>query len=356
MSTRSSDLYSVKSSELDDEMLAIKRANERFAYGVGILSQFVWALNNIQLKTYQPNFPKAFSNNSLVFWRSFLIWILGYLSCKYKKIRIKPIKEIKYKFWFFTRSLGNYLIIFLWVQVLSYFRVSTSQIISGCYPIIVIFLSIFILHETFYFRYLVGILICILSSAIILSNERTPEARKTSVNNNTFIGILLALGNLIFNGFTNFAQKINCKDHLTPEEQNYYLGLYNTLPAFIFCCFELHFGFNDIKYVLYALSNGFVFYSVNGLQAKALEYLAASKFMPVTYMSTFFIFFLDVTLLKEPVFFSDIIGALFIIGFQVYNIYIPPGRQISDIKKEENNISNDGSFIIVEKVNEKLIE
>ena len=50
--SQSSDIYSVDSSILNDEMLAEKRKNERFAYVVGILSQFIWALNSIQLKTY----------------------------------------------------------------------------------------------------------------------------------------------------------------------------------------------------------------------------------------------------------------------------------------------------------------
>ena len=353
MATKSSNIYSIKSSDLNDEMLAIKRSNERFAYGIGIISMFIWALNAIQMKTFQPNFPEVFSNNSLVFWRSLSICVLGYCFCKYKNIRIKPVKEIKHKFWFFMRSLGNYFSLFFWINTLSYFRVSTTQVINSCFPIIVIFLSVFVLHETFYFRYLFGILICIISSSMILTNERSPDARKTAINNNTLVGAIFALGNLAIDGFLSFAQKIMVKDHLTPDEQNYYVGLYNAIPAFICCCFQLHFGLN-ILYILYAMSNGlFIFYSANALQTKALEYIAISKFMPLTYMSMFFIFLLGVTVLKEPLFFSDIIGALMIIGFQAYNIYFPPGRQISDEKKEEDNINTKESFSVIEQADEK---
>ena len=352
-----SSIYSVKSSELNDEMLAIRRSKEKIGYGLGILAQFIWALNAIQLKTYQPNFPEAFSNNSLVFWRSLPIWILGYIICKYKNIKIKPEKEIKHKFWFYMRSAGNYLGIYLWIKVLSYFRVSTSQVIASFYPIIVIILSVIILHETFYFRYIIGIFICIISSAILLTNERKPEVKKTVENTNSVVGFFVALTYLTVNGFVNFSQKIICKDHLTPDEQNYYVGIYNTLPAFIFCCFELHFGFNSITYILYAISNGLIiFYLGNALSAKTLEYLAVSKYMPITYMCTFFIFLLGVTVLKEPLFFSDIVGALMIIGFQVYNIYYPPGRYVSDVKKEENNINGIESYAVIEKVDEKLMQ
>ena len=356
MASKSSNIYSVNSADLNDEMLAIKRTNERFAYGVGILSQLMWALNTIQIKTFQPNFPGTFSNNSFVFWRSIAICFLGYCFCKYKKIKIKPIKEIKHKFWFFMRSIGNYFSLFLWISTLSYFRVSTTQVINSCFPIIVIFLSIFILHETFYLRYIIGIFICIISSAMILKNERTSEARKTAINNNTLVGALFALGNLSIDGFLSFAQKIMVKDHLSPDEQNFYLGFFNALPSFICCCFNLHFGINII-YILYAFSNGFfMFYTANALQTKALEYIAISKFMPLTYMTTFFIFLFGVIILKEPLFFSDLIGAFLIIGFQVYNIYFPPGRKISDINKEETNINTKESFSIVEQVDEKLIE
>ena len=96
--------------------------------------------------------------------------------CKQKNIRIKPLSAIKYKFWFIMRSFGNYLCIFLWIKILSYFRVSTSQVILGCYPVLVIFLSIFILHEKFYYRYILGIFVCIVGSVIIVLNERKPQA------------------------------------------------------------------------------------------------------------------------------------------------------------------------------------
>ena len=75
---KSSDIYSVDSSTLNDEMLAAKRRNERYATLLGVLSQFIWAANSIQLKTYQQLFPNDFSNNSLVFWRSAPIWALGF--------------------------------------------------------------------------------------------------------------------------------------------------------------------------------------------------------------------------------------------------------------------------------------
>ena len=96
--SKSSDIYSVSSSKLDDEMLKEKRRKERIGTVIGIISQFIWAINSIQLKTYKTFFPDDFSNNSLVFWRSLPIWVLGFFFCKQKGIRIKPLSAIKHKF------------------------------------------------------------------------------------------------------------------------------------------------------------------------------------------------------------------------------------------------------------------
>ena len=363
--SQSSDIYSVSSSKLEDEKLKEKRRKERIGTLFAILSQFIWAINSIQLKTYKSFFPNDFSNNSLVFWRSLPIWVLGYFFCKQKGIRIKSLGAIKHKFWFFIRSFGNYVTVFLWIKILSYFRVSTSQVIIGCHPVLVIFLSILILHEKFYFRYVISVLVCIFGSTLIVLNEKNPNASKIKLNDNKLAGLFFACCHLLLYSLSNLGQKIQCKDNISPDEQNYYLGMYNTLPALFFCIIEMHFGFESILYILYAISNGFfVFYSGNYLQTLAMEYMAVSKFMPITYMCTVFVFILGFILLGERIYITDILGAGLIIFFQLYNFYYPPGRQInennidekdkvSSIQKQEDNTnSND----INNTNNEKLIE
>ena len=176
-------------------------------------------------------------------------------------------------------------------------------------------------------------------------------------------GLFYAACHLFVNGLSALGQKIQVKDHMTADEQNYYLGMYNTLPALFFCIIEMHFGFGSILYILYAISNGFfIFYIGNYLQSVALQYMAVSKFMTLTYMCTVFVFILGFLLLGESVFVTDIIGAGLIISFQLYNAYYPPGRQVkennidendkvSSIQKQEDNTNND----INNYKNEKLI-
>ena len=338
------DLESVPSSLYSPEDLKKKRARERFGYIIGILSQLVWALNSIQIKTYEPWFPKSFSNNSLLLWRSIPIWLLGYYFCKKKHIYIKPVSEINHKFWFFFRSFGNYIGVYLWVRMFSYLRVSTGQVITNCFPVLVIFLSVIYLHEKFYWRYVLGVIICLIGSGLIVLNEKKAGTKKLVVNDNLFAGIMFSLAHLLFEGLSCLGQKIMCKEKLAADLQNYYLGMFNALPALIFCLFERHFGLNDIVYVIYAISNGLcLFYLANYLQTISMENLSAAKFMPVTYMCIVFIFILGFVLLHETVYFTDAFGAAMIIAFQIYNYYYPPGIQVN---QEDNNEQEKESNII----------
>ena len=51
------DLMSERSSQMDDEKLLEKRKKEKFAYLLGIVTQFLWALNGVQMKTFRRYFP-----------------------------------------------------------------------------------------------------------------------------------------------------------------------------------------------------------------------------------------------------------------------------------------------------------
>ena len=332
----SSNSFSIKSSLLNNDMLIERRKNEKYAYFIGCIAQFIWAINSIQLKSYKITFPKAFSNNSLVFWRSLPIWVLGYIFSYMKNIEITPHKAIKHKFWFFFRSFGNYVGVFLWINMMNYFRVSTCQCIAGCFPVGVLFLSIWILHESFYYRYLFGIIFCIFGTTIIVLNEKKPEVIQNKQNSSIFIGLLYAFSHFTIFVFSNFGQKILSKQKMNGDVQNYYLGMYNTLPALFCMIIENHYGISNILYVLYAISNGLLFYIANYYQSLALDYISMSKFLPITYMNTVFIFILGYLLLNENVYITDIIGSIMIMGFQIYNVLVPVGIQP---KIEKNNIS-----------------
>ena len=328
---------SEKSSLLNDDELNQKRKNERFAYILGIFTQLVWSINGLQLKSIQPNFPESYSLNSIIFWRCLPVIVISYIECYYKGIRITPHREIKHIVWFYFRSLGNYFFVLLNITVLSYFRLSTSRVFLSCQPLVTIFLSIIFLSETFYFRYLFGILIGLLGSSIIALNDKKPQSKTTIINDNMSQGLIYAALLLITMALASIGQKMITRDKMPVEVQNFYLGFYNGLPAFIMCIYEKHFCFNDIKYILYCISNGLVFLAGHYLTSICYKYIAISKYLPVTYLVVVFTFILSITILREPLFFTDILGACFIIGFQFYNLTYPPKRN----NVEDNNINKE---------------
>ena len=326
---------SISSSLLDDNLLEIKRKNDKYAFLCGIFSQFLWGMSNIQLKTYRTYFPKEFSLNSLTFWRSLCIFLIGYLMILKKNERIKRINEIekKNKIWFWLRSQGNYFLIIFWVIELGFFRVSTCQSFANCNPIIVLILSYFFLKEPFYFRYAFGVFISLIGTLMIISNEgnnndlsnnNNLDNNNDHINNiNLLFGIIVASTHLTLVSFSNFGQKILCNEKMSGEVQNFYLGLLSTIPSFIVNIFQWHFGFTNLFYVIYAFSNGILFFLANYFLAECLNYMPLNKFAPMNYLKIVFLFIFGFIILGEKVFISDIIGSMLILGFQVYNVYFP---------------------------------
>ena len=120
--------------------------------------------------------------------------------------------------------------------------------------------------------------------------------------------------------------------------QAFYFASFNAVPAFIFGIFTDKIFSSNWKYIAYIISNGFLFYIANYLNTLCLRYIAISKFQPITYLTIVFTFIISAIFLGEPVYFSDLIGTLIIIGFQYYNFTNPPGKNISEIPEKESNI------------------
>ena len=311
---------------------ASQKNKDIYAFCMGVISQFFWAMSNIQLKTYRVYYPNNFSTQSVTFWRSFTICLIAYISINKKNQIITPISEIKYKFWFFLRNIGNYIFLLLWIVELIYFRVSTAQCIANCSPIVVLILSSLVLKETFYLRYVIGVLVSLIGTIMIILNDKK-DTNANLKNKTVFdicIGLCIALSHMTFLAFSHFGLKMLCKEHMTPEVQNFYLGLFNTIPAFFVMLLEKNTGIDNLIYVLYACSNGIIFYLANYFMAEALNIMEINKFIPMNYLRIVFIFIFGFLILGEHVYFTDFIGSAFIIGFQVYNVSYP-------VQKYEDN-------------------
>ena len=339
------DLSSINSDLLTNELKIEKRKKERISYIYGILSQFCWAIVSIQIKTMITFFPKDYTLNTIAFYRTFPLGLIGYFLCKKKNIRIHKWAGIKNKFWFIIRNGGFYAMVVLWVVMNIYFRVSTCQCISNCNPVIVLVISSCLLNEKFYPRYIVGILVCFIGAYMIVSNERKP----TNINqendneiskirnlfeiffrnldekgkNGILLGAIAALSHLTISAFANFAQRELAKERIEGDEQNFWLGVFNCIPSFIIMAIQGNFGLRNIEYPLYIMTNAPVFYLANYYTAEALKNITINKLIPLNYLSIVFVFILGYIFLEEKVYFTDFLWRLVIIGFQIYHIYVP---------------------------------
>ena len=336
------DLISERSSNMDTEQLINKRKDEKFAYILAMITQLLWAFNGVQMKTFRIFFPECYSDNTVLFWRMLITTIIGYIICKHNNIHIQSHSELKHIYWFLMRNATAYIFILCWIKMYSYFRVSTISVIGGVTPLLIIILSVFLLKEKFYIRYIYGVFLCVVGSSIIIFNDRKPQAKSQILNDNVFAGILLGIGNVSLVSLSCIAQKVLTKEGMEIDLQNFYFGLYNSVPAFIFSIIFGEFTFN-IKYILYVSSNGLVFYLANYLNTLSFKYIAISKLQPISYLCIVFTFILSGIILGEPIFFSDLVGAAIIISFQYYNFTNPPGRIIDQPNKNESNIKENNA-------------
>lgn len=335
------DLISERSSNMDDIKLLEKRKNERFAYILGMFTQALWALNGVQIKTFRRFFPECYSDNSCLFWRMFIVAILGFCICKYRNIHIQSISELKHLKWFLLRNATAFIFITCWIKMYSYFRVSTISVVCGTGPLVIIILSVFLLGEKFYIRYIIGVLLCILGSSVIIFNDKNPQSKSQILNDNVFVGILFAISNISLYSLSMIGQKVLTKEKMDIDLQNYYFGLYNSVPSLVVYIFSGEIFSVNIWYSLYVTTNGLIFYLANYLTTICLRNIAISKFQPITYLGIVFTFILSAIILGEPIFFTDLIGAVIIIGFQYYNFQYPPGRIINEANIKQSNIKTE---------------
>ena len=346
-SIKINDLSSVNTELLTEELKQEKRKRERIAYILGITSQLLWAIVSIQIKTMITFFPDNYTLNTIAFYRTFPLGVIGYYLCKKKNITIHKYNEIKNKFWFLIRNIGFYFLVILWVVMNIFFRVSTCQCIVNCNPVLVLIISSFMLNEKFYPRYIFGIIICFIGAYLIVSNERKPSYINEEKNNDeSFLnqrnlleiffrnldeknnngilyGAIAALSHLTISAFANFGQREIRKEGITGDEQNFWLGVFNSIPSFVVMLIQGNFGLSNIKYPLYVMTNAPVFYFANYTTAEALKNITINKLIPLNYLSIVFVFILGYIFLGEKVYFTDLVGSIIIIGFQIYNIYVP---------------------------------
>ena len=300
-------------------------SNEKIGMLLAILSTFCGSFGSFYTKLIQRAYPNEFHVVQFLFLRCFTLFFLTLMHTKITGQRIYKISEIPHKGWFFMRTNANFFGVACITMSLWYLRASTAIMIQNIHPIIVMILSHFVLHEKFYFRYIIGIIMCFSGSSIIVLNEK--KVNKENVNSlnsvsytDTFIGLIFAFIDIIFISSVKVSNKILVNAKVNISTQMFYVALSTLTYSSIYSIF---FGGVVLKpgYLGMCLVHGIFFYCGNVIYNKALQLAPLSKLILIQYTNVIFIFVLAFLFLHEKIFFTDILGASIMMSYMFYNSY-----------------------------------
>ena len=290
-----------------------------------LISNFFIAFGTFWTKIVQINYPEDFKTIQFLFLRSISIIFFALFHTHLTKVPLINPLTLNLKLWFFIRTNINFFGVCAFTLCLWYLRSSTAQILFSLSPIVVFVLSYFILEEKLYWRYAIGTIICIIGSIFIISNER--KSKETSGEKNKdfhdiFIGTSLGVINIFCVAFVVTANKILVNNRVPIGTQMLYVGIstffYSVIFTLIFRDVCLKSGF-----LILCLFHGLFFYLGNFFANEAYKRIQISKVIIFNYMQIVFVIILSLIFLKEPIFFTDILGFLLIVGYLIYNTLYP---------------------------------
>ena len=327
----------LRESKTSYERKAIK--NEIIGYLFVLLCNFTRAINGLLMKYIEKSYPEYFETVPFLFIRAIMIISLALSTSYCTNERILRPSEIKFKLPFFIRTNFNFFAVSLFTVSIWYLRVSTVQIISSLNPIIVTYLSVILLKEKFYNRYIIGIILCLFGSLIIINNEKKQSSEvkiKTNDNNNESnnningsgftsgmtTGILCCFGSTLINCAVDICNKVLAKNKIPITTQLFYLGSFTLTYSFIYIVVVWRFKY-CIPYILLSFLQGTFFYIANTSFNFGIQRIDLSKAAPISYTKVVFVLLLGGFLLGEKVYFTDFVGAALIISYMLYNMKYP---------------------------------
>lgn len=290
----------------------------------------LFGFSNFQMKLSRMWFPDTFDESSYIILRSAPICLISYYFIKQNNEEILNFNKIHNKFWFIIRMISNFFSTFFYLPAVIYLRAATASTILSMYPIISLILAVFILKEKFHLRYLVFTFIGFLCSFMMIINDKNNEASKSSeININIdsdsdasiifgiVIGSIYAILAMFMVSLIVTTTKILINDRIDFRNQMFYIGLSNTVLG----CFSalLMFRINvNIFFILAGFMNSATFYFALYYMTVGLENVDSAKTSPLAYIGIIVNFVLGAVILGEPVFVTDVIGSLMIVGCNVY--------------------------------------
>jgi drug/metabolite transporter (DMT)-like permease len=311
---------------------------------IGILfyssAMILYGINGFMIKYTSTLYGSDFSMNSFLLWRSLATIFISLYFIKKNNNEITPLNQIQNLFWLSVRSFGQLVALVSYITAASYLRVGAVSSLTSTSPVVVLILSTIILKEKFYMRYVYGIIVCMIGTLLIISNERgkkhTADEELDSLDRadrfthilEIIIGVLWGIVNLVVVAMLSVSSKILKKENLGNDVQCYYLGLSNFIVTLLYLFFTIIFDsapsilFHGLL-IFMSVINALSFYIGTYCLIESMKSIDLSTATPLNYLNCVSVFILGAVILKEPVYFTDFLGSIIIIGYNVLNSLYP---------------------------------
>lgn len=294
-----------------------------------VISNFFIAFGTFWTKVVQYNYPEDFKTIQFLFLRSISIIFFALFHTYITKVPLINPLTLNLKLWFFIRTNVNFFGVCSFTLCLWYLRSSTAQILMSLSPIVVFVLSHFILQEKLYWRYAAGTAICIIGSIFIISNEKKSKETLGDKNkdlSDVLKGTSLGIINIFCVSLVVTANKILVNNKVPIGTQMLYVGIATFFYSIIFTLI-----FRDVclkpGFLILCLFHGLFFYLGNFFANETYKRIQISKVIIFSYLQIVFVIILSLIFLKEPIFSTDFLGFLLILGYLVYNTLNPLPRK-----------------------------
>ena len=301
---------------------------ERLGLVYCVLAQFLWSLNNIILKFITKHYNTKFTNKSYLFSRGIAIILIAYICGNHFDGKIYKLSDFEPQIrkCLLIRANLSFFGMSFWLLAVYYLRISTCQIIASLSPILVIFLGVFFLNEKYYHRYAFGVILGIIGSCIIILNENKLANNQKKENNSNLsdvvIGLLSMVANIAINGIIWVVNKIMATKKISLYAQLFYFGIFHLTYGFLWMLFTMDFDYT-FGYLFLCSSQAILFFLGNYYNYLGLKLIDLNKISLIQYTSIVFVLILSIILLKEKIFFSDVIGSTIIVSFMIYHAINP---------------------------------
>ena len=164
----------------------------------------------------------------------------------------------------------------------------------------------------------------ILGSGIIILNEnKVPTVeKKDSWNYEIFMGVFCTVISMLSGGIESVCNKVMANNKTAITTQLFYAGCAHCIYSILWMLITRDFDFTFLYFIM-CMMHAILFFFGYYIFNKGLEIINLSKTSLIQYSKIVFVLILSVVLLRQSIYFSDILGSVIITSFMIYHLMNP---------------------------------